>query len=248
MRSERLKRIIAYALSRPEAYLIVGLVFLAVLVAMLGQWPGWVIGASIVAGVVLLGLLILDTLFDPTAERNAALADVDPGRVRDPALRKKLRKALEYVRAAQKLTKQDKSGLLDAVDEELPELERAARSIYQMSLRLQEFRADRLLQRDLADLRQQSKQSGPLNPDREAQLKTLRRLDDLVSKAEQAIESALADLGRSYAEMQAIRVTPELRGRAGDSLEQLQSSTKRLSDLAQGYDEVYGSRTVPERS
>ncbi|TAK31641.1 MAG: hypothetical protein EPO21_17055 [Chloroflexota bacterium] len=248
MRSQRLNRRIAYALSRPTAYLIVGLVFLAVVVAVIGRWPSWVIGASIAVGLVLFGLLILDALFDPNTEREAALSDVDPGRVRDPALREKLRKALEYVRAAQQLVKQDKSGLLDTADEELPELERAARSIYQMSLRLQEFRADRLLQRDLADLRKLSKQEGPLNPDREAQLKTLRRLDDLVSKAEQAIDSALADLGRSYAEMQAIKVTPGLCGRATDSLEQLQSSTRRLSDLAQGYDEAYGGRTVPGNS
>ena len=95
MRSERLNRIISYALSRPAAYFIVGLVFLAVVVAVVGRWPGWVILASVGAGVVLLGLLIVDALFDPNTERDAAIADVDPSRLRDPALREKLRKALE---------------------------------------------------------------------------------------------------------------------------------------------------------
>ena len=245
MQRQRLNRIIGYALSRREAYLIVGLVFLAVVVAILGKWPGWVVGASIGAGSVLLVLLIADSLADLNVERDASLADVEVGQVKDPDLRAKVRKALEYVRAAHQLARRDKSGILDAADDELPQLEQAARSIYQMSLRLQEFRADRLLQRDLAELQPQGARRRPLTKDQEAQLGTLKRLHELVRSAEAEIDSAVAHLGRSYAEMQAIKVTPEFRGQSADPLEELGASTRRLSDLAEGYDQVYSSRPLP---
>ena len=241
VRSERLNRIVGYALSRPEAYLIVGLVFVAVVVAIVGGWPGWVVLASIAAGGLLLGLLAIDALGDPNVERDAAIADVDASQVHDPALRAKVRRALEYVRAAQQLARRDAEGVLDAADDELPELEQAARSIFQVSRRLEEFRADRLIQRDLIDLQQQA-QRGQLTADRQAQWSTLRRLKDLMHTAEQEVDSAMANLGRSYAEMQAIKATPEFRGRAADALAQLQASTKRLAALAEGYDEVFAGR------
>jgi len=242
MSGNRFNRIVGYALSRPEAYVIVGLVFTAVVVAIIGGWPAWVILASVGVGIVLLGLLVADSLTDPNVDRNAAIADVDAGQIHDAALRGKVRKALEYVRAAHKITRRDSTGVLDAADDELPQLEEAARSIYQMSLRLQEFRADRLLKRDFAELQQQRGKRGRLTKDQEEQWNTLLRLNDLVRTAEQEIDSALAHLGRSYAEMQAIKVTPEFRGRATEALDQLEASTKRLAELAQGYDEVYANR------
>lgn len=244
MRGKRLRQITGYALARPEAYLIVGLVFVAVVVAIVGGWPGWIIAASVVVGALLLALLVVDTLGDPDVEPNAAIADVDLGQLRDPALRSKVNRALEYVRAAQKLAKRDAGGALDPAGDEIPDLAQAVRSIFQVSLRLQEFRGDRLIQRDLADLRQQS-QRDQLTKDQQAQWSTLQRLQELMHTAEQEIDSALADLGRSYAEMQAIKATPELRGRAADALDQLQASTKRLSTLAAGYDEAFGSRALP---
>lgn len=242
---ERLKMSIGYALSRTEAYLIVMLVFVAVIVAIVGRWPGIVIVASLAAGIVLLALLIVDSLANPDVEREASIADIQVGLLKDPELKAKVRKALEYVRAAQRLSKRDAAGVLDAADDELPQLEHAARSIYQMSLRLQEFRADRLLQSDLTELERQRAQGRQLSKDREAQLKTLVRLNEMVRSAEQEMDSALAHLGRSYAEMQAIKVTPEFRGGAVEALNQLEASTLRLSELAQGYDEVYGARGLP---
>ncbi len=83
---------------------------------------------------------------------------------------------------------------------------------------------------------------GRLSVDQQAQMDSLRRLDGLVRDGEREIDGALAQLGRSYAEMQAIRVTPEFRGQAASALQELKNSTRRLSDLAQGYDEAYGSR------
>lgn len=248
MQRDGFKRILWYALGRTEAYLIVGLVFVAVVVAIIGRWPGWVILAGVVMGVILLALLVVDSLSDPGAQREASIAGVDPGRIRDAALRAKVRRALDYIRASQKLARQDSSGVLDAADDELPQLEAAARSIYQMSLRLQDFRSDRLIPQDLASLGQEKSRRGHLDDDREAQLASLQRLDLVARSAEQEIDRALAHLGRSYAEMQAIRVTPELRGHAAATREELHASTKRLAELAQGYDEVYGRRSLPARS
>lgn len=247
MGRQRIGQTVSYGLSRPEAYIIVVAVFVAVVVALVGGWPGWVVLVSLAAGVVLLGLLILDSLANPDVEGEVLIADIDVGEVRDPALRAKVSRALEYVRAARRLSQRDTSGVLDVANDELPQLEQAARSIYQMSRRLQEFRADRLVQRDLSDLQQRS-QRGQLTEDQKAQLDTLRRIDELARSAEQEIDSALAHLGRSYAEMQTIKATPEFRGRVVDAFDELGASAKRLSELADGYDEVYSSRTQPGKS
>ncbi len=244
MQIDRFKRIAGYALTRPEAYIIVVLVFLLALVDIFGGWPGWVILAGIVAGAVLLGLLIVDSLNDPDSEREASIADVDAGRVRDPALRNKVLRALEYVRAAQKLAREDTKDTLSLVRDELPQLEQAARSMFQMAIRLQDFQADRIVQRDLVDLRRRSEQ-GKLTGEQRDQLDTLNRLDDLVRNADREIDGALSVLGRSYAEMQTIKATPELRGQAAAALEELDASSKRLSELADGYDQVFGDRVQP---
>lgn len=242
MRNERLSRIVGYALTRREAYLAVGLTFVAVVVAILGGWPGWVILACVGVGALLLGLVVVDSIADPKSERDAALVDVELSRVHDKQLRAKLQRVMEYVRAAQQLARQDRSGTLDSADDELPQLEQAARSIYQMCLRLQEYRADRLIQRDLVDLQRMASGTRKLTGDQQAHLETLQRLNGLVREAERGIDRALADLGRSYAEMKAIGVTPGLRGRTTEALDQLAASTQRLSDLATGYDEAYGFR------
>ena len=242
MRSERISRIIGYALNRQEAYLSVGLTFVAVVVAILRGWPWWVMLACAAAGALLLGLLVIDSLADPSAEREAALADVDLSKVHDKRLKNKLQRAIEYVHAAQRLAKQDNIGALDGADDELPQLEQAVRAIFQMSLRLQEYGEDRLIQRDLLELQKMASGSRRLTEDQKAQLETLRRLDDLVRTAEREIDDALANLGRSYAEMKAIGVTPELRGGAAETLDQLTACTQRLSELAAGYDDAYGVR------
>ncbi|GEM_PF-2087109 len=243
MRSERVNRILSYALSRREAYLTVLLTFVAVVIAIVGGWPVWVIGGCVAAGALLLGLLVADAVADPGVEQEAAFAGVEVSRIRDKRLRSKLERAIEYVRAAQKLARQDRSGALDSADDELPQMEQAVRSMYEMGLRLQEYRGDSLIRRDLADLQRTGARPDRLTGDQRAQLESLKRLEELVRTAEGEIDGALADLGRSYAEMQAIRVTPGLRGQAAESLGQLTASTQRLSDLAVGYDEAYGSRS-----
>lgn len=247
MRSERIKRIVGYALSRPEAYLVVVLVFVAVIVAIVGRWPGWVIPGAIVGGAVLLVVLIADSIADPNAEREASIPEVDLDRLSDKALRAKVNKALDYVRAVYTLARQDAGRTLGAASDELPQMEQAATAIYQMCLRVQEFRADPILQRDRKELQDQGARRR-LTREQEAQLEALLRLEELIGRAEQEIDSALAHLGRSYAEMRAIKVTPELRGTAADALEELGASTRRLADLADGYDEIYGGRALPGTS
>lgn len=246
MRRERLSRLAAHTLTRVEAYIIVITVFAAVIVAIVGGWPIWIVPVSLVVGIALLGLLVLDSLSDPRVERDAAVSDLDPGQIRDPALRAKLQRALEYVRATQRLAGGDASGILDAADDELPQIEDAARSIFRLSLRIQGYRSDPLILRDLADLRRRKDRGGRMSEEEEAQLSALERLDELVRASDREIDDALAQLGRSYAEMQTISATPEFRGRDAFVLQDLEDSTRRLSDLAANYDEVFRSRDLPQ--
>lgn len=244
MAIERFKRIAGYTLSRWEAYLIVAVVFAAVVVATVGRWPWWAIVGSLAAGVVLIGLLVLDSMTDPNMERDASIADVEPGRVRDKELREKLLRALEYVRATHRLVRGRRDSMGGAEDE-LPQMEEAVRGIYQLCLRLQDYRADQLVRRDFDDLNLRKKRGVHLTEDEQQQLDTLQRLEELVKSGEEGIDRAIADLGRSYAEMRSIEATPDLKGRQAEALRQLDESAKRLSDLAAGYDEVFGGRSQP---
>jgi hypothetical protein len=250
LRTDRLNRIVGYALSRHEAYLIVLVTFVAVMVSILRGWPVWVVAACLVGGVVLMVLLVADSLADPAVEQEASMADLEVGRVTDKALRASVLKAMEYVRGVHQLVRRDREGLLTSARDELPQMEQAVRSLYQMALRVQEYRADTLIQRDLADLRAEASRTRNVSSSRQEQLASLEKLESLIRSAEQEIQAAVAQLGQSYAEIKAISVTPELRGQSIAALEDLHQSTERLSDLAHGYDEVFGQRTAasgPER-
>jgi hypothetical protein len=240
---DRLNRMVGYALNRREAYLIVLVTFAAVIVAIVGRWPLWVVGASVVVGALLLALLVIDSLSDPDVEQEASLAGLELDRVIDKGLRSSVKKAMEYVCGAQQLVRRDREGLLTSAGDELPQMEEATRSIFQMALRVQEYRSDALIQRDLAELRATAGRSRTVSDSRQEQLASLEKLDSLIRSAEQEIDAALAHLGQSYAEIKAIKVTPELQGQSIAALEGLNESARRLSDLAQGYDEVFGKRT-----
>ncbi len=247
MRGDRINRIVSYALNRPAAYAIVLMVFVASMIAILGHWPLWVVGASIAAGAVLLGLLVADSLSDPVVEQEASLADIDLSLIRDKALKASVVRAIEYVKGAQAQVRDDREGVLASAGDELPEMEHAVRSIFQMALRVQDFRNDALVQRDLGEARQGRSNSRhfALSQSRQEWFSSLEKLEGLVGTAEQEIDEALAHLGQSYVEMKAIKVTPEIKGRTIDALKDLNESTERLSDLARSYDEAFSQRAQP---
>lgn len=233
----RLKRLILYSLNRP-------LVLFSIALLILGSGLGifvfalspWVIAAWIVVCLGLFLATVIDTLSDPEKERDAALADVDPGNIRDRTLRDKVRQAVRYVRSARKVIGEAKAGQLDSAAGDLPALEAATRSIFQVAGRLERYRSDQILRNDLANLGQKGKR---LTDSQKRYLETLNKLESLMREASEGIDNALAEMGQSYASMQAILVKPEFWGGAADSFERVREVTRRLDDISTSFDEVY---------
>ncbi|MBI2863177.1 MAG: hypothetical protein HYX94_01260 [Chloroflexi bacterium] len=236
--SSRLGRLILYSLNRPLALVAIGLLIGgAGLGSLVLGLASWMVAAWVLVCAGLFVATVVDTLADPERERDAALADVDPDDLRDRALRDKVYQALRYVKSARKLIAEAKGGVLDSAAADLPDMESAARSIFQVAGRLQRYGGDPILRNDLANL----KQKGPrLTESQKSYLETLNKLESLMKEASDQIDSALAEMGQSYASMQAILVKPEFLGTAADSFDRVREVTRRLDDISTSFDEVYG--------
>lgn len=201
----------------------------------------WMVAAWVLVCAGLFVATVLDTLSDPEKERDAALADVDPDQLRDRALRDRVYQALRYMKSARKLIGEAKSGQLDSAAAELPDMEATTRSIFQVAGRLEKYGDDQILRNDLSSLKAKGNR---LTESQKGYLETLTKLDYLMKEAANQIDSALAEMGQSYASMQAILVKPEFFGAAAESFDRVREVTRRLDDISTSFDEVYQHRTI----
>lgn len=234
--------VLSYALNRWQTLAVIliaclgiagTVMFLDASLPLLLFWVGF--------GVVGTTAMIVVSFRDAESVDEALLTKADLDQVRDRRLRDKVRRAEAYQRAIrQSVRATDSPELRSALDVMTREAVDPVGLIFTLARRLEDYRADALLQEDtrrLAAVRQ-----GLSLPERE-QLENLEKLQHLMAEVANAIDAGLAQLGTSYTAVQLARAGGALKSSSvQQALDDLKGQSQQLRDLNASLDEVYAQR------
>jgi hypothetical protein len=240
--ADRRASVLSYALNRWQTLAIVLVACLGVAgtIAFLDANPA-ILAVWVVFGLLGVGAMVLVSFRDTASVDDALSSNVNPGELRDRALREKVVKAQAYERAVRQAIRETSSPTLrESLALITREIADPVGLIFVLAKRLEAYRSDTLLQQDLRGL--VAGRATLTEPQRE-QLTSLEKLDSLMRESAAAIDGALAQLGASYSAVQLARSAGELRGATVDDvLADLRTQRRQLSALNESLDEVYSER------
>lgn len=256
---------LTYAFMRFESALVIAVVLVLtfLLPHPFSWWPWW---GWIALGVVGEALIVFTSLTDP-ATSQAVVADMlreqyNPGHLITPKRREQVERALTYRRSIAALLAQKQPGSLrDRLDQVAADMDAWLGQIYRLAERLDQLTTDSILTQDrqsavqeMRDL--QARLTLKNDPSvrqslelavkgRQAQVDTLKHLDETVDRAEAQMEATLAALATIYSQMVLIGAR-EGEGASTDRLtDNIQEQVAALKDVLDAMDEVYRSRGTP---
>jgi hypothetical protein len=235
--------IVLYALGRWQTAVVV-VVACAGIAATILLFGGnlALIGAWLVFGLIGVLAMVLVTFRDEQAIDDALTPPVDASRLRTAELREAVGRAQEYREAIRRaVAAVPRPELRASLEMITARFDNPAALILQLGVSIERFRHDPLIQRDLQRLRALERAGRLSAPDRE-HLENLRRLERLIGEAEQKIQVMLAQLGSSYAEVQAIGAAGEIRGgRMTQALDEVADRAAELSQISRALEDAYAS-------
>jgi len=257
------RAIVAHAVFRLESALTVALTILLVFLFpkpfVWWQWWYWlVLGA---AG----ELLVVYTSISDEMTTRKVVADMlrqtfNPREIRSSEHRQRVEKALEYRQRIEEHVRGIKAGVLreHLIDTTAGVADWVA-NVFGLAKRLDVYHSDQVLDRDrreapreIAGLRsrlqneddpavRQQLQQAVVS--KEEQLTNLRKLENMMEKAEYQLETTLTALGTVYSQLLLISAKDIDSGRAQRLREDIASQVSNLQSLQETLDEVYGSST-----
>jgi hypothetical protein len=255
--------LLQYSLFRWEnAVLLAGGGLLTVLLpAPLLWWPAWgwlalsSLGVAAVTGA---------SLTNPAAANRLLLEDFQgkysPARLRDPDLHRDVEMSLEYQRRIENRVRAKDSDILwDCPEETANQLEDWVDNIFQLSLRLDAYRRDKLLaqqrvevpkalaarraRRERENNEELQKESDLAIESTQKQWDALQALDHTMKKAEIQLEQSLAALATINSQVGLIEAQDADTGRSSRLRSDIQEQVNRLNDLVSSINEVYNYHT-----
>ncbi len=238
--TSRRASVLGYALNRWQtlAIVLVACLGIAGTVAFLDASP-IILAVWVIFGVLGVLAMVLVSFRDAASVDDALSSTVNPGAIRDRALRDKVAKAQAYERAVRQAIRETTTPeLRESLGLITREIADPVGLIFTLAKRIEAYRSDALLQQDLKRLT--ASRASLTEPQRE-QLTSLEQLDRLMAESAAAIDAALAQLGASYSAVQLARSAGELKsGTVSDVLSDLRGQRQQLSDITASLDEVYG--------
>jgi len=255
-------QLIQYAVFRWENAVILGLaIVLTVLFKPFDWWPsfGWLL-----LGIVGVAAIIYSSLTD--AETNAKVLlnlfqeQFDPKEIKDKELRAEVESALEYQRRIEMQIHQQRAGLIrDRLESTANQMTTWIANIYELALRLDSYRRDKLLQRERESLPKEIQRLGEQrkresNPDVQAQLddvieskgrhwQAIRALDGRMKQAALQLDQSTTALATVYSQVQLIDAQSVGSGQAERLQADIREQVARLDDLVTSINEVYDYNT-----
>lgn len=255
--------LIQYAFFRIESAVIIAmsLVLTFVYPRPFFWWPrfGWLL-----LGLVALFVIIYSSLTD--AEANAEILlkvfqeQFNPRQINDKDLRSKIENALEYQRRIESQVRQQSSGLIkDRLNDTAGQITAWLSNIYELALRIDQYRRDDLLERERASVPREldqllAQRRNEKNPKVQEQLdnvitgkrnhwQSIRELDARMKEAALQLDQSLTALATIYSQVQLIDAQSIGSGRAERLHQDIREQVARLNDLVTSINDVYSYNT-----
>ncbi|HVO69407.1 MAG TPA: hypothetical protein VMT24_05145 [Aggregatilineaceae bacterium] len=238
-------------------------VIIALSIALFGlgyqpfEW--WRAGYWLLFGLVAEALYLGVTVTDPGAAQRAVDAMLsgrfDPGDIRNPLARERLKRALEYRRLIEEAAQRHTGAMRTSILATASEINAWIEQIYSLARRMDAFEENEVINRDrrmvpydLQNLRRrlEVEQAPSVRTEleeaiqtKETQLANLRNLENSVKRADIQLDHTLSALGTVYAQVQLIDTKGEVDSSHTQRLQsEIQDEVASLQDMISAIDEV----------
>jgi hypothetical protein len=250
---------LSYAFFRLESALTIALtiVLLFLFPTPFAWWRWWY---WLLIGVIAESLIIYTSMSDvATGARVVAemlRQEFNPEELRSKKYRERMERALEYRERIEGVVRLTREGVLkEHLNETAREITDWLAQIFRLSKRLDAYEADEVIRRDIRsvpssiknlkerleeeDDEEVRKQLRQTIAGKEAQLESLRRLQNTMEMAEYQLESTLTALGMVYSQLLLLGAKDVKGARARRLREEIAEQIASLQDLLSAMDEVY---------
>ncbi len=253
------RAILVHAITRIESAVTLALAI--ILVGLLPRpfsfWRWWY-------WLILFGLAEVLIIYTSITDEQAAAAAVaellrqrfSPSALRDKALQARLEQALQYRQAMELQVRRRRQGpMRERLAEVTQRVDEWLAGIYGLAQRLDQLRADSLLQRDMKAVPQQlrryeerlgaeateatRKELMEALASKREQLGNLMALSEAMERAELQLENTISKLGTMYSQMLLIEAQGAESGRMQRLSQDISEQVASLSDLVATLDELY---------
>lgn len=249
----------SYAFFRWESAVVIALVIL--LTFFLPQpFPWWQPWYWIAGGVVAELALIYSSFTDPEVGARVVAEMLretfNPQRLRNPANQARVEKAFQYRAQIEAAIRTQRDSLLrDHLQQTARGIDAWITGIYSLAERLDRYQNDAIIAQDMKTVPQsiaalQARLRSEDDPtvraqleatirDKQAQLESLRRLENLMERADSQLEGTLSALGTVYAQIQYVGAKDIDSGQAQRLRQEIADRVAALQDLVNSVDDVY---------
>lgn len=249
----------SYAFFRWESAVVIALVIL--LTFFLPQpFPWWQPWYWIAGGVVAELALIYSSFTDPEVGARVVAEMLretfNPQRLRNPANQARVEKAFQYRAQIEAAIRTQRDSLLrDHLQQTARGIDAWITGIYSLAERLDRYQNDAIIAQDMKTVPQsiaalQARLRSEDDPtvraqleatirDKQAQLESLRKLENLMERADSQLEGTLSALGTVYAQIQYVGAKDIDSGQAQRLRQEIADRVAALQDLVNSVDDVY---------
>lgn len=262
LRRRALWAMLSYAFFRWESAVVIALVIL--LAFFLPQpFPWWQAWYWVVGGVVAELALVYSSFVDPDVGARV-VADMlretfNPQRLRNPANQSRVEKAFQYRAQIEAAIRSHREGILrEHLQQTAQGIDAWITQIYALAERLDAYQSDAIIAQDMKAVPQslqtlqarlKSEDDAAVRAqlqetirDKQAQLDSLRNLENIMERADSQLEGTLSALGTVYAQIQYIGAKDIDSGRAQQLRQEIADRVAGLQDLVSSMDEAYQPR------
>jgi hypothetical protein len=257
MRGRAWTSILSHAFFSGESAVIIAL---SIALYGLGYLPfaWWQAGYWLIFGALAEAAYLGVTVTDPKAAQRAVDAMLtdryDPGDIKNPVARERLKRALEYRRLIGEAASRHTGGMRRGLENTAIDINDWLEQIYKLARRMDEFEANdiitrdrRMVPQDLENLRRRLKieedesvrtELEEAIQTKETQLANLRTLENNVKRADIQLDHTLSALGTVYAQVQLIDSKDVDSARAQRLQQDIRDEVMSLEDTLSAIDEV----------
>lgn len=249
----------SYAFFRWESAVVIALVIL--LAFFLPQpFPWWQPWYWIAGGMIAEIALVYSSFTDPDVGARVVAEMLrqtfNPQRLRNPANQARVEKAFQYRAQIEAAIRAQRDSLLrDHLQQTARGIDAWITGIYSLAERLDRYQNDAIIAQDMKTVPQsiaalQARLRSEDDPavraqleatirDKQAQLESLRNLENLMERADSQLEGTLSALGTVYAQIQYVGAKDIDSGQAQRLRQEVADRVAALQDLVNSVDDVY---------